>query len=178
MVKSHTEAISNNFSVNFIIFCMRFCLYQCLLVETKKSITTWYEISDKLSSPSIKLYLWNVKSFPRRKFCCELIPVSKIQIESVVPELSSTTFHAQSNWAWKVEPPFTTQTPTQPRATRGGVSSYHFLWWKSYDWTTLMSNKTITTTLVSSFTFSVESSDGDREQVVGLDQQNKPPQMH
>mgnify|MGYP006123738577 CR=1 FL=1 len=78
----------------------------------------------------------------------------------------------------KVEPPFTTQTPTQPRATRGGVSSYHLQRWKSYDWSTLMKIKTITTTLVSSFTFSVESSDGDREQVVGLDQQNKPPQMH
>ena len=75
-------------------------------------------------------------------------------------------------------PTSTTQTFTKPHTTRGGVSSDHFLCWKSYDWSTLMKNKTITTTLVSSFTFSVESSDGDREQVVGLDQQNKPPQMH
>jgi hypothetical protein len=104
MVKSHTEAISNNFSVNFIIFCMRFYLYQCLLVETKKSITTRYGISDKLSSPSIKLYLWNVKSFYRRKFSCELIPVSKIQIESAVPELSSNTFPLQSTWRRKSRP--------------------------------------------------------------------------
>ena len=157
---------------------MRFYLYQCLLVETKKSITTRYGISDKLSSPSIKLYLWNVKSFYRRKFSCELIPVSKIQIESAVPELSSNTFCCQSTWQQKVDPPFTTQTFTKPDTTRGGVSSYHLLRWKLYDWSTLMKIKTITTTLVSGFTISVESSDGDREQVLGLDQQNKPSQMH
>ena len=156
---------------------MRFYLYQCLLVETKKSITTRYGISDKLSSPSIKLYLWNVKSFYRRKFSCELIPVSKIQIESAVPELSSNTFCCQSTWQQKVDPPFTTQTFTKPDTTRGGVSSYQLLWWKLYDWSTLMKIKTITTTLVSGFTISVESSDGDREQVLGLDQQNKPSQM-
>ena len=156
---------------------MRFYLYQCLLVETKKSITTWYGISDKLSSPSIKLYLWNVKSFYRRKFSCELIPVSKIQIESVVPELSYITFPAQSNWAGNLDPPFTTQTFTQPQTTCWAASLDQLPCWKIYDWSTLMKIKTITTTLVSGFTISVESSDGDREQVLGLDQQNKPSQM-
>ena len=156
---------------------MRFYLYQCLLVETKKSITTWYGISDKLSSPSIKLYLWNVKSFYRRKFSCELIPVSKIQIESVVPELSSITVGAQTLWAPTLDPPFTTQTFTQPQTTCWAASLDQLPWWKSYDWSTLMKIKTITTTLVSGFTISVESSDGDREQVLGLDQQNKPSQM-
>ena len=178
-MKSHTEAISNNFSVNFIIFCMRFYRYQCLLVETKKSITTWYEISDKLSSPSMKLYLWKVKFSPGGNFLASSYPFRKFKSSQWFRSYHPLLVRLKSTLRrTKVEPPFTTQTFTKPHTTRGAARSDHFLLWKSYDWSTLMKNKTITTTLVSSFTFSVESSDGDREQVVGLDQQNKPTQMH
>jgi len=119
---------------------MRFYLYQCLLVETKKSITTRYGISDKLSSPSIKLYLWNVKSFYQRKFSCELIPVSKIQIGSVVPELSSITIGAQSTWAPTLDPPPPPKHSPSPKqlAERQvwtnclvGKFTIGLLWWRS-----------------------------------------------
>ena len=78
----------------------------------------------------------------------------------------------------KVAPPYTPCTFDKTHPSRRRSSSYPFSYSKLYDWSTLMKIKIITTTLVSGFMVSLESSDGDRDQVVGLDQQNKPTQMH